>query len=150
MQYILAGLYGLIIGNYLTSAYFRIPRFISINGFNEKIGKKPHCSSCNHQLEFYEYFPILNWIFVGFNCNYCKVAINPMYTVIEISMTLISVILFYFLSMTPIYVLSVLLLSSALLNIALFVSYRKFYYKAVTIFLLMSLVTALSYLICYR
>ena len=147
MAYILAALYGLIIGNYLTSAYFRIPRLIAINGFNNKGGKEPHCSVCKHPLKFYEYFPVFNWICVGFSCNYCKTAITPAYTILEVSVTICSVILFYFLGMNPTYALTVLLSAAILLNIALLISHHKIYLKSALGLVLMTSVTALSYLL---
>lgn len=130
MFYILAGFYGLMIGNYLTSAYFRIPRFIPINGINAQMGKAPHCSVCNHKLEFYEYFPVLNWFSTWFKCNYCKAPIDPIYVMIEITMTVIGVFLFEFLGMTPQYVVAVLLAGALLLNFSLVARYRKIYLKS--------------------
>lgn len=130
MFYLLAGFYGLMIGNYLTSAYFRIPRFIPINGINSNVGKAPHCSVCNHKLEFYEYFPILNWFSTWFKCNYCKAPIDPIYMMLEISMTVIGVFLFEFLGLTPKYVMAVLLAGLLLLNFSLLVRYHKFYSKS--------------------
>ncbi|MCT4635177.1 MAG: prepilin peptidase [Rickettsiales bacterium] len=131
MFYVLAGFYGLMIGNYLTSAYFRIPRFIPINGINSQMGKAPHCSVCNHKLEFYEYFPILNWFSTWFKCNYCKAPIDPIYIILEISMTAIGALLFKFLGLTPKYVMAVLLAGTLLLNFSLLARYQKLYPKSV-------------------
>jgi leader peptidase (prepilin peptidase)/N-methyltransferase len=130
MLYILAGLYGLIIGNYLTSAYFRIPRNIPINGFN-KIGKKPHCSVCGHKLKFYEYFPLLNWFSTRFKCNYCHAPIDPSYMIIEILLTIISLGLYLFLGMTPIYSIAVLFCGTLVLNLAFLFKHKKFFTKSV-------------------
>ena len=131
MLYLLAGIYGLIIGNYLTSAYFRIPRNIPINGLNNNIGKAPHCSVCKHKLKFYEYFPVLNWFSTWFKCNYCLAPIDPAYMGLEIGMTLISIGLFETLGMNPQYAIAVLAASALLLNVALLVVYKKIYIKSI-------------------
>jgi leader peptidase (prepilin peptidase)/N-methyltransferase len=141
MLYLLAGLYGLMIGNYLTSAYFRIPNSIPLNGF--KRGKLPHCSVCKHKLKFYEYLPLLNWIFTRFKCNYCHAPIDPIYMFLEISMTSASLILYEVLAMTPEYALSVLLAGAVLLNVVILIKYKKLYIKsvlfvAVTLFMFLS------------
>ena len=130
MLHLLAGFYGLIIGNYLTSAYFRIPRAIPINGLNAKVGKAPHCSVCSHKLKFYEYFPLFNWFSTWFKCNYCKAPIDPAYMGLEIGMTFISLILFEILGMNLEYSFSVLFAAVLLLNILLLAKYRKIYSKS--------------------
>ncbi len=139
MLYLLAGFYGLMIGNYLTSAYFRIPRFIPINGINKKIGKAPHCSVCNHKLKFYEYFPLLNWFSTWFKCNYCHAPIDPAYMGLEIGMTFISLILFEVLGMNLEYALSVLFSAILVLNISLLAKYQKLYRKSATALVTVSL-----------
>ena len=137
MLYLLAGFYGLMIGNYLTSAYFRIPRNIPINGINKKTGKAPHCSVCAHKLKFYEYFPVFNWFTTWFKCNYCHAPIDPMYMGLEVTMTIASLILFEVFGMTPQYALAVLLSAALLLNLVLFASYRKLYLKSSIAFITM-------------
>ena len=144
MLYFIAAFYGLLIGNYTTTAYFRIPKSIAINGLNNKVGKAPHCSVCGHKLKFYEYLPLLSWISTGFSCNYCNASINPVYTILEVSVMLSSIILFYLLGMNILYIVAVLLSSALALNIALFYSHRKFYSKAVYFAIIMMIIYILS------
>lgn len=140
MLYFIAAIYGLIIGNYLTSAYFRIPRNIPLNGINRKIGKKPHCSICEHDLKFYEYFPPLNWVTTWFKCNYCKTPIDPTYMILEVSITIISIIIFRITQMTPIFPIAVLLAASIVLNIVLLFKYKKFYLKSTIAMLVLGII----------
>lgn len=134
MLYIIAAIYGLLIGNYITTAYFRIPRSIPINGLSNKGGKIPHCSICNHKLKFYEYLPLLSWLSTGFKCNYCRGTINPFYTILEISMMLISLLLMAVLGINIMYSISVLIAAALVLNIALLCTYSKLYTQAIYIF----------------
>jgi leader peptidase (prepilin peptidase) / N-methyltransferase len=130
MLYLIAIIYGLLIGNYTTTAYFRIPRSILINGIMKERGKAPHCSVCRHSLRFYEYFPLLSWIFTRFKCNYCGVDIDPVYTFLELGGMIISLSLFLLLGMNEFYVVSTTLGGALLLNFVLFLTYGKFYRKA--------------------
>src|SRR4051812_49132179 len=120
MLYIIAAIYGLLIGNYITSAYFRIPRDIPINGLSDDRGKKPHCSKCGHKLKFYEYLPLLSWVSTLFKCNYCGVRIDLIYPILEATMMFVSLLLFYVMGMDIMYVLSVLMGGAFMLNIALY------------------------------
>lgn len=74
---------GVLFGNYLTTFYSRITQQKPINGILEG-GMKPHCDSCGHELRFYEYFPVLSWVFCRFRCNYCGVNIPVSYFIFEI------------------------------------------------------------------
>lgn len=135
MLYIIAAIYGLLIGNYITTAYFRIPSNIPINGL-DKIGQPPHCSYCGHTLKLYEYLPVLSWIFTMFKCNYCNAKINTVYTLLEISVGVVSIIILNLIGMNPLYGISVIVSSTIILNLALFLTNFKFYTKAIVTFLI--------------
>lgn len=85
---------GLLFGNYLTTFYHRITNKLPINGVMES-GMKPHCDSCGHELRYYEYFPVLSWIFCRFRCNYCGVSIPKVYFLLEFTSMLISIALWF-------------------------------------------------------
>ena len=38
-----------------------------------------HCVTCNHQLKFWDLFPVLSYISLGGKCRYCKTKISPIY-----------------------------------------------------------------------
>lgn len=123
-------IYGALLGNYLTTAYHRIPAGKPINGMLGEKGIKPHCSVCNHELKYYEYFPILSWIFTRQKCNYCGVAVNKVYTMLEVGMMITSLLLFLKFGMNMQYVLLTLFAATVLLFITLYITYRKFYFKS--------------------
>ncbi len=123
-------IYGALLGNYLTTAYHRIPLGKPINGMLGKKGMKPHCSKCGHKLKYYEYFPILSWIFTRQRCNYCKAPVDKVYTALEVGMVIVSLILFMLLGMNIEYTLLTLFSSTVLLFITLSFVHRKFYFKS--------------------
>ncbi len=127
---IIAIIYGALLGNYLTSAYHRIPAGKPINGLSREKGIKPHCSVCNHELKYYEYFPILSWIFTRQRCNYCGAPVDKIYTMLEVGMIVVSLSLFAVFGMSLSYVLLTLFIATLVLFAVLYIKYRKFYFKS--------------------
>jgi leader peptidase (prepilin peptidase)/N-methyltransferase len=116
VELIPAIIFGVLIGNYTTTCLFRIPRGIDICGINEKHSQPPCCSTCRHPLKFYEFLPVLSWIFARFKCNYCNTKINHNYFILEFSNACVSVILYLFLGYSEIYLLFVLLFAVSMLS----------------------------------
>ena len=106
---ILSLIFGVLVGNYSTTLLFRIPRGIEICGINKRVNTPPYCSECRHPLQYYEYLPVLSWIFVRFRCNYCSVRINPQYFFLESSTAIVSLILFLLFGFSEIYLLFITL-----------------------------------------
>jgi prepilin signal peptidase PulO-like enzyme (type II secretory pathway) len=124
-------IYGVLLGNYLTTAYHRIPLNKPINGLTRERGIKPHCSVCKHELRYYEYYPILSWVFTRQKCNYCKASVDIAYTALEVGMMIMSLLLFSTFGMNVFYVLFTLFISTFVLLFALYIKYRKLYFKSV-------------------
>ena len=82
--------FGLIVGNFATSFYFRVPRGISLLGFGYFHSIPPHCSSCKHSLKVKEYIPIIGYLLSKGRCNYCNTKIDLNYLIIEIFSLLLS------------------------------------------------------------
>ena len=95
INYFIAGYFGLIIGNFATSFYFKIPRKISLMGFNYANSIPPSCSKCNHYLKLKEYIPVFGYIFCKGRCNYCGVKIDFNYFIIEIFSLFLSLFCYY-------------------------------------------------------
>ena len=93
-SYIIVFLFGVLIGNFTTTVFYRLPRNIMICGFDQKSTRPPFCSNCSHVLRFYEYLPILSWFSTLGKCNYCNVTIAKSYIALEILIGLISIILY--------------------------------------------------------
>ncbi|MCP5374649.1 MAG: prepilin peptidase [Rickettsiaceae bacterium] len=94
-SYISLFLFGVLIGNFTTTLFYRLPRNIMISGFNQQSTRPPFCSNCKHVLLFYEYLPILSWFSTLGKCNYCHTPINKSYIALEILIGLIAIILYY-------------------------------------------------------
>ena len=108
VNYIVAIYFGVIIGNFATSFYFRIPKHIPLLGLNHINSVPPRCSKCNHYLKFKEYLPVIWFIICKGRCNYCGEKINVNYLIIEIFSLLLSLFCyhyFYFLDWYVIFLL---------------------------------------------
>ena len=122
INYFVAAYFGLIIGNFATSFYFRIPRGLSLLGFSYFGSMPPSCSSCRHPLKVKEYIPIVGYLSCKGRCNYCKAKIDSNYLIIEIFSLFLSLFCysqFYFLDWYLIFVISgisSLIMSMLLLN----------------------------------
>jgi len=77
IPYILAFLYGIVIGSFLNVCIYRIP-------LGESIAKeRSHCMSCGYQLKWYDLVPLFSWLALGGKCRKCKASISPQYPIIE-------------------------------------------------------------------
>ena len=125
------GLIGLLLGNFVTTAIYRIPKGITIAGFDKRNTQPPFCGVCRHFLRFYEYLPLLSWITTHGQCNYCGVSINRLYMAIEISGCIGATILYWLIGLSEIYVLLLFDLAITLLAIGLFIEEQKIYWSVV-------------------
>ena len=56
---------GAIIGSFLNVCIFRWPRERSI------VRPRSRCSSCGHQLEWFENIPVVSWVVLRAKCRVC-------------------------------------------------------------------------------
>ena len=75
--YILAGLFGAIIGSFLNVVIHRIPREESIVFPNSR------CPSCGAVIAFYDNIPVLSYVVLGGKCRGCKKHISARYPLVE-------------------------------------------------------------------
>lgn len=137
---ILAGIFGLLFGNYSTTVFYRLPIGKPINGITDKIGMKPHCSKCGHKLEFYEYLPLLSWISTRFKCNYCGKKTDMAYTFLEASSLFASIIFYLLFDFSNTYILLLLTFTSAMLAITLYIRHRRVYKSVSAVLLFLSVI----------
>lgn len=107
-NYLVAAYFGLILGNFATSFYFRIPRSIPILGFNYFNSVPPHCSHCKHPLKLKEFAPIVGYLLCRGKCSYCSAKIDQNYFIIEafsLALSLFCYSQFYFLDWYLIFML---------------------------------------------
>ena len=69
--------FGTVIGSFLNVLIYRLPI-----GMDFKKGNSI-CTSCKHQLNWKDLFPLFSWIFLGGKCRYCKAPISPRYPIVE-------------------------------------------------------------------
>ena len=70
---------GLITGSFLNVCIYRIPS-------NKSILYPPSsCGACGHRLGFADMIPVVNYIFNGGKCRYCKEEYSLQYPLIELA-----------------------------------------------------------------
>ncbi len=135
---LLAAFFGLMFGNYATTAFFRIPLGKPINGLKTLKGSRPHCSTCSHPLKFYEYLPFLSWFSTGFHCNYCGAKTDIIYTVLEVLGLISAILWFLLIGFNYLYIFLLTSWVTYFLFMALFIRYN-YVYKRVLVLLLILL-----------
>jgi leader peptidase (prepilin peptidase)/N-methyltransferase len=109
VEWIIILLFGVFMGNFATSAIFRLPRNIPVFGIKKDGGVPPHCSSCGHHLRVWEYFPVIGWMMCLGKCRYCKVKIPTEYFLAEVIITVCAVIFYQAFGLSEVFILSVLM-----------------------------------------
>ena len=75
--YILAGVFGAIIGSFLNVVIHRLPHEESVVFPNSR------CPSCGAVIKFYDNIPILSYVALGAKCRNCKEHISVRYPAVE-------------------------------------------------------------------
>lgn len=73
---------GAVIGSFLNVCIFRWPRERSV------VRPRSRCSSCGHQLEWFENIPVFSWVFLKAKCRVCEEPISIQYPLIELAVAL--------------------------------------------------------------
>lgn len=84
-------LFGLCIGSFSNVLIYRIPL-----GLDFKKGSS-FCPKCEHDLKWYDLFPLFSYLFLGGKCRYCKAKISPQYPIVESMNGLLYLAAFWFL-----------------------------------------------------
>ncbi|MCR4432849.1 MAG: prepilin peptidase [Caldiserica bacterium] len=74
---ILAFLFGLILGSFLNSLIYRLPRGISI------ARGRSFCPNCGHELQAKDLVPLFSFLFLKGKCRYCRAPISWRYSLVE-------------------------------------------------------------------
>ena len=78
LGYIVAGVFGAIIGSFLNVVVHRVPIEESIVFPNSR------CPSCGAAIAFYDNIPVLSYIMLGAKCRHCKEHISFRYPAVEL------------------------------------------------------------------
>lgn len=103
-QYSLVALLGLIIGSFLNVVIYRYHTGRSLSGHS-------HCLSCGHKLRWYELFPLVSYVCLFGRCRSCGCTIPVRYFLVEISTASLFVTLFMYMSLSTLFLFSVVLVS---------------------------------------
>lgn len=86
--YIFIIILGLVIGSFLNVCIYRIPKKESI------VYPPSHCTKCGHKLYSLDLIPVISYITLKGKCRYCKSKISSRYLIIEITNSLLYLVLF--------------------------------------------------------
>lgn len=75
--YVVAGIFGVVIGSFLNVVIHRVPREESI------VLPSSRCPSCGAVIAFYDNLPVLSYVMLGGRCRSCKVHISARYPAVE-------------------------------------------------------------------
>ena len=75
--YVVAGIFGAIIGSFLNVVVHRLPREESI------VLPSSRCPECGATIAFYDNVPVLSYLMLGGRCRACKVHISARYPAVE-------------------------------------------------------------------
>ncbi len=70
---------GSCVGSFANVVIYRIPRGLSI------ISPPSSCPSCNRRIYWFDNIPVISYLLLGGKCRFCKTAISPRYTLVEIA-----------------------------------------------------------------
>ena len=76
--YVVAGVFGAVIGSFLNVVIHRVPLEESIVFPNSR------CGSCGGAIAFYDNIPVLSWVMLGAKCRRCKERISIRYPAVEL------------------------------------------------------------------
>ena len=76
--YMIAGVFGAVIGSFLNVVIHRVPLEESIVFPNSR------CPSCGGAIAFYDNIPVLSWMMLGAKCRSCKERISFRYPAVEL------------------------------------------------------------------
>jgi len=76
--YVVAGVFGAIIGSFLNVVIHRVPHGQSI------VFPNSSCPSCGAAIAFYDNIPVLSYIVLGAKCRHCKEHISFRYPAVEL------------------------------------------------------------------
>ena len=78
LGYVIAGVFGAIIGSFLNVVIHRVPREESIVFPNSR------CPSCGAAIAFYDNIPVVSYAILGGKCRGCRAGISPRYPAVEL------------------------------------------------------------------
>ncbi len=136
----LVAIVGLLFGSFLAMLVYRLP--LSISLINPK---RSICIKCKQKLKWYENIPVFSYLLLKGKCSYCGTKISYIYPVVELSTSLVTVLLFIQFGITYQFLFLVGIFYSLIV-----LSFIDLKYKAVPDYLLIfSLLLTIIYIVIY-
>lgn len=88
MSYLIAFIFGSMVGSFLNVCILRMPKDESI------VFPSSHCTKCQKAIAWYDNIPVLSFLFLGAKCRHCREKISVQYPIIE-TLTGVIFVLFY-------------------------------------------------------
>jgi leader peptidase (prepilin peptidase) / N-methyltransferase len=95
---ILVFVFGTLVGSFLNVVILRLPE-----PDRSVVFPPSHCPRCQHQISWYDNIPIVSFVLLGRRCRSCKEPISYQYPLVELTMGLLSLALFYKFGLGPAY-----------------------------------------------
>src|ERR1700761_3373216 len=77
-DWVIAGLFGLLIGSFLNVCIYRWPRDLSV------VRPRSACVSCGQMIAWYDNLPVLSFLILRGRCRHCGAGILWRYPVVEL------------------------------------------------------------------
>ncbi|MCX7705235.1 MAG: prepilin peptidase [bacterium] len=88
MKEFLVFLIGACFGSFANVVIYRLPRNKSI------IKPGSYCPKCRRSIQWYDNIPILSYLILRGRCRHCKKTISPRYPIVELTMGILTLLLF--------------------------------------------------------
>ncbi len=90
---LLAGLFGLLFGSFISMLSWRLPRLMECS-FSEQLKQisisRSACPACHKPLNWIQLFPVFSWLASKGKCKHCQAKISARYPLIEITTALLT------------------------------------------------------------
>jgi leader peptidase (prepilin peptidase)/N-methyltransferase len=78
LEWVIAGLFGLLIGSFLNVCIYRWPRDLSV------VRPRSACIECGKPIAWYDNVPVLSYLILGARCRQCGACIHWRYPLVEL------------------------------------------------------------------
>ena len=88
-------LLGLCVGSFLNVVIYRLPLMLTgaqPDNFNLCLPHS-HCPKCQTQLKWRDNIPLLSWVWLQGQCNYCQITIPVRYPLVEVMTMLVTLLI---------------------------------------------------------
>jgi leader peptidase (prepilin peptidase)/N-methyltransferase len=102
MPFVIAALFGLVIGSFLNVCIYRLPLDQSI------VWPASRCTTCGRALAWYENIPVFSYLALRARCRTCGQHISVMYPLVEVATAAMFVLWLWAFGLTPLFAVRLL------------------------------------------